>query len=46
METQLNLELAKLHQGDHLCLVHDNLEGQIASAVEFIAVGAALIALI
>jgi len=31
--------LAKLRQGDHLCPVHDNLEGQTASAVAFIAAG-------
>lgn len=39
MATQLDHELEKLHQGDHLCPIHDNLEEQTASAVAFIASG-------
>jgi len=39
MPTQLDHELAKLRQGDHLCPIHDNLMEQTASAVAFIAVG-------
>jgi PAS domain S-box-containing protein len=39
MAGQLDHELAKLHQGDHLCPFHDTLDGQTASAVAFIAVG-------
>jgi PAS domain S-box-containing protein len=39
MATQLDLELAKLRQGDHLCPIHDNLVEQIASAVAFVAAG-------
>lgn len=39
MTTQLDHELAKLRQGDHLCPIHDNLEEQTASAVAFIAAG-------
>jgi len=39
MVNQLDRELAKLRQGDHLCPVHDNLEGQTSSAVAFITAG-------
>lgn len=39
MASQLDHELAKLRQGDHLCPVHDSLEEQTASAVAFIAAG-------
>jgi PAS domain S-box-containing protein len=39
MTTQLDYELAKLRQGDHLCPIHDNLLEQTTSAVAFIAVG-------
>jgi PAS domain S-box-containing protein len=39
MATQLDHELAKLRQGDHLCPIHDNLVEQTASAVAFIAAG-------
>jgi PAS domain S-box-containing protein len=35
----LDRELAKLRHGDHLCPVHDHLEGQTASAVAFVAAG-------
>lgn len=39
MATQLDHELAKLRQGDHLCPIHDSLPEQTASAVAFIAAG-------
>ncbi|MCW5969266.1 MAG: MEDS domain-containing protein [Blastocatellales bacterium] len=39
MATQLDHELSKLRQGDHLCPIHDNLVEQTASAVVFIAAG-------
>lgn len=39
MATQLDRELAKLRQGDHLCPIHDNLVEQTASAVVFMAAG-------
>ncbi len=39
MATQLDHELAKLRQGDHLCPIHDNLVEQTACAVAFIAAG-------
>ena len=39
MATQLDHELAKLRQGDHLCPIHENLVEQTASAVAFIAAG-------
>ena len=39
MATQLDHELAKLRQGDHLCPIHEKLEDQTASAVAFIAAG-------
>ncbi|MBX3178415.1 MAG: MEDS domain-containing protein [Candidatus Hydrogenedentes bacterium] len=39
MATQLDHELARLRQGDHLCPVHDNLVEQTSSAVAFIAAG-------
>jgi len=39
MATRLDVELAKLRQGDHLCPIHDNLTDQTASAVAFITAG-------
>jgi PAS domain S-box-containing protein len=39
MAKQLDHELAKLRQGDHLCPIHENLVDQTTSAVAFIAAG-------
>lgn len=39
MTTELDQELARLRQGDHLCPIHENLVAQTTSAVAFIAAG-------